>query len=353
MGGYTIGFVGTTAPHSFMFLDTLRLIPDTAARIALVESEPERVAKAGADAVYPDLEAMLGAEKPDIAFVMLPTDEVEAPAVRCAEAGIPLVIDKHVTNTSAGLRRILDACEAHGVKMTTGYTWRYSPVARQMRAWVEEGVLGEVFCFDVRMVTTSAGVRTQDPQFAWLFDGTRSGGGILIWLGCHFLDLIRFILQREVVAVSALTARLTEAASTVEDVASVSLELEGGAVGSLHCAYVMPAGLRDAYDTSFAVWGSRGDVAWTPIVGGSNPTVRVRSTHPAWSASPERTLHYHDKLVPSAYGGTQLAVDYFRDMIRRLVAGEDHVVTGADALRVLEICEAAYQSAETGKRVEL
>jgi len=353
MAGYKIGFVGTTAPHSFMFLDTLRLIPDTAASIALVETDPARIAKAAADEVYPDLDSMLSEAKPDICFVMVPTSEVEAPAIRCAEAGLPLVIDKHVANTSDGIRRIMAACEANGVKMTTGYTWRYSPVVQQMRQWVADGVLGKVFCFDIRMVTTSAEVRTQDPQFAWLFERERSGGGILIWLGCHFVDMVRFILGREVVAVSAITSRLTEVKSDVEDVASVSLLLDDGSVGSLHCSYVMPGGMSSAYDTSFAIWGSGGDVSWAPALGGQNPTLRIRSAHPDWARSPERTVQYQDKLVPKAYGGTQLAVDYFRDMIHRLVAGEDHIVTGDDALKVVEICEGAYRSAETGQRVEL
>ena len=353
MAGHTIGFVGTTAPHSFMFLDTLRLIPETAGRIALVETDAARIGKAAADAVYPSLEAMLGDERPDICFIMRPTDEVEEPAIQCAEAGIPIVIDKHVTKTSDALRRILAACERGGVKFTTCYTWRYSAAAKQLRQWIADGVLGRAYCFDVRMVTTSAAVRTQDPQFAWLFDRERSGGGVLIWLACHFIDLIRFILQREVVAVTAVTARLTEVESTVEDVASVSFELDDGAVGTLHSAYVMPSGFSTNYHTGFGIWGDGGDVLWSPVVGGVNPTVRVRSKHRDWADEPERTIHHEDTLVPKAYGGTQLAVDYFRDMIERLVAGDDHIVTGEDALKVLEICEAAYRSAEEGRRVAL
>jgi len=347
-----IGFVGTAAPHSFMFLDTLRLVPDAVGRIALVEADPERVEKSGCEIVYDNLDDMLSLESPEVCFIMVRADEVEEPALQCVEAGIPIVIDKHCTHTSESLRRILDACEQHGVMMTSGYMWRYSPVARQMRAWVSAGMLGRPYCFDVRMVTTSAEVRLKDPQFAWLFEKERSGGGILIWLGCHYIDLIRFILRREVVAVSAMTAQLTEADSDVEDVASVSLELEDGVVGTLHCAYVMPEGFRDAYDTAFVVWGSEGDATWAPVIG-TNPTLRVRSMHGEWARCPERTIQYQDILVPEAYCGTQVAVEFFRDMVRSLAAGKDFIVTGEDALKVLEICEAAYRSAETGQRVAL
>ena len=72
--------------------------------------------------------------------------------MRCAEAGFPLVIDKHVAHPSDSIRRILAACERGGVKMTTGYTWRYSPTVRDIRRWVAEGVVGRPYCIDMRMV---------------------------------------------------------------------------------------------------------------------------------------------------------------------------------------------------------
>jgi len=353
MEALRVGFVGTRAPHSFMFLDTLRLMPDMVGSIALVEPDGERAAKAGVAEVHPTLDAMLAAGKPDVCFIMLPTDEVEEPAIRCAEAGCPILIDKHCANTAAALSRILAACECSGVGMASGYVWRYSPVVQDLRRWVVNGVFGRVFCFDIRMVTTSAEVRLRDPQFAWLFERKRSGGGILIWLGCHYIDMVRYIFQREVVAVTAATAKLTESASDVEDVASVSLVLDDGSVGTLHCAYVMPAGLKDAYDTCFAVWGSRGDATWSPIVGGMHPTVRIRSLHPHWGSNPERVVQYADTPVPQAYGGTQWVVDYFRDTLRRLAAREAPLVSGQDALKVLEICEAAYRSAAAGQMAEL
>ncbi len=353
MNPLKIGFVGTRAPHSFLFLDTLRMIPDVVGSIALVEPDAERAAKAGVEKVYPTLDAMLAAGKPDVCFIMLPTDEVEEPAIRCAEAGCPIIIDKHCTNTAAALGRILAACERCGVAMTAGYVWRYSPVVQDLRRWVQNGVFGRVFCFDIRMVTTSAEVRLRDPQFAWLFERKRSGGGILIWLGGHYIDMVRTIFGREIVAVSATTAKLTESASDVEDVASVSLVMDDGSVGTLHCAYVMPAGLREGYDTSFALWGSRGDAVWSPIVGGMNPTVRIRSCHPHWESCTERVAMYADTPVPGAYGGTQWVVDWFRDTLRRLAAREAPAVAGRDALKVLEVCEAAYRSAASGQRVEL
>jgi predicted dehydrogenase len=352
MQSLRIGFVGTTSPHSFMFLDTLRLMTDAVQYIVLVETDYARIEKAGLDRVYSGVEDMISLEHPDVAFIMTGTDEAEEPAMRCIEAGIPIILDKHCARSSESLRRIVSAAEARGVKMATGYMWRYLPVARQLRAWVAAGMLGRPYCFDARMVTTSAEVRLDDPQFAWLFDKARSGGGILLWLGCHYIDLIRFVLQREIVAVSAMTSRLTTAATDVEDVASVSFQLHDGIVGTLHCAYVMPKGFKQLYDTSFAVYGSDGDATWSPVIG-MNPTLRVRSLHGEWARCPERTIQYEEIPEPKAYCGTRLAVHFFRDMLESLTTGKDFITVGADAVKVLEICEAAYRSAETGQRIEL
>lgn len=335
-----------------MFLDTLRLMPETVGRIALVEIDPTRIERSGCEFVYNSYEDMLYAERPELCFIMLRADEVEEPAVRCAESHVPFILDKHCARSSDSMRRILDACETHQVKMATGYMWRYSPIARQLRAWVGAGMFGTPYCLDMRIVTTAAEVRLGDEQFAWLFERSKSGGGILLWLGCHYVDIARFILQREVVAVSAITSRLTTAASDVEDVASVSLLFEGGVVGTLHAAYVMPKGLQSAYDTAFCLWGSEGDAVWTPTIG-LNPTLRIRSVHGDMARCPERTIEYHDVSEPTAYCGTRLAVHWLRDMLTTLAGGKDFGATGRDALKVLEVCEAAYQSAETGQRVEL
>ena len=99
-----IGFIGTTSPHSFMFLDTLRLMPETVGRIALVETDQERIAKSGCDYVYNTCEDMLYAERPQMCFIMLRADEAEDPALRCAENSVPFVLDKHCARSAESLR---------------------------------------------------------------------------------------------------------------------------------------------------------------------------------------------------------------------------------------------------------
>ena len=66
------------------------------------------------------------------------------------------------------------------------------------------------------------------------------GGGILLWLGCHYLDLLRFVLADDVRRVAALTGTRGGCDVEVEDTVALSLEWESGALGSFTAGYHLP-----------------------------------------------------------------------------------------------------------------
>ena len=68
------------------------------------------------------------------------------------------------------------------------------------------------------------------------------GGGVLAWLGCHWLDALRFVTGEEIVRVQAELATTSGESIDVEDTAAVSFRTSGGAVGSLHAGYLLAVG---------------------------------------------------------------------------------------------------------------
>ncbi len=341
----TLAFIGLKHPHSSMFLTTLKSL-DNVERIALVEPDVSAVQAANVETVYADVAAMLEKEKPDATFIMLPTDEVEPVALQCIAAGSHIFIEKHVTNSAASCRRIVEASRQAGLTFSTGYLWRAHPIARDMKRLLAEGVIGTPWAWEFRMVTTAVSARIAGTP--WLFEKSRSGGGILIWLACHYIDLMRYLLAAEVTEVSAMTATQTSETTEVEDVASVSLKMSNGMIGTIHAGYVMPKGLRETYDTYIALRGSDGDLRWEPA---TEQTLKVRSVAPAWHATPEASISYTLRDAPG-YGGAH-GQSFFRAYVDCVLQGKNHIVTGEDALKVLEICEAAYESARMGRHVHL
>jgi len=84
------------------------------------------------------------------------------------------------------------------------------------------------------MVTSQ--VKSRNPKH-WLFDRSISGGGILSWLGGHYIDLLCYVMDADIVSVSAVVDTLSGEDIDVEDVASLSFRFSNGALGRLQAGY--------------------------------------------------------------------------------------------------------------------
>jgi predicted dehydrogenase len=205
---------------------------------------------------------------------------------------------------------------------------------------VAQGVLGRLLSIEARWITTS--VERRGPV-RFYFNRARNGGGMLSWLGCHYLDFMRWVTSAEVVEVAAIAATLSESPIDVEDVATLALRYDNGMIGSLHCAFATD---RDT-DQAFALRGSLGSVTWDD----AGPQIEARSTHPSWSAAPTRVMRFEADPVPG-YGGA-VGVAAFRRFIAASRGQAAPVDTIEDALRVLETLDAAHESARTGRHVRV
>jgi predicted dehydrogenase len=208
------------------------------------------------------------------------------------------------------------------------------------------GVFGRLMAVEARLVTSQ--VRFRDPTH-WLFTRDRGGGGILHWLGCHFLDLLRYVLQDEVREVAAMTATLNGFPIEVEDTAALVLRWESGAVGTFAAGYHLPrsvAGYSGAtYDNLIAARGEAGRFEWRPTR--DREILTVESIHPDWATAPERELRFD--LEPSqAYGGAY-GLEFLHRFLDDARSGRPQLAGAGDALAVLQIIEAAYRSAQTGR----
>ena len=201
---------------------------------------------------------------------------------------------------------------------------------------------------EARWITTAVRPRPDPAQMRnpdhYLFKAERSGGGILHWLGCHWLDFMRWVAASEVAEVSAVMSTLSEYPISVEDTASLSLRYTNDMVGSLHCGYVTDQATDQLF---FGLRGSLGWVTWER----DQPEFVARSIHPSWETAPLRRMRFESEPIGGYVGATGLAamkhfVASFRDGLKPAFRCED-------ALRVLDVLDAAHDSAATGRRVKL
>jgi predicted dehydrogenase len=349
----TFALLGCRHPHSAWHLATLRLLPEVE-RVWLWDPEIEAAQGIAAEAgeklagVTEDLDALLGRAEVDFALVAQRNDETPATVLRAVRAGKHVLMEKPGATAPEALLPAIEAARAARVALCPCYPWRAHPVSRDLRSFVAAGLLGRLLAVEARMVTSQ--VKFRDPSH-WLFQREKAGGGILAWLGCHWLDLLRFLLQDEVVEVAALDATLGGVPVEVEDTVMLALRFRSGALGTFHAGYLLPRsvpGYRGAaYDTCLAARGSEGNFTWQPTA--KEVAVRVESARPEWAAAPERELRYAVEPC-EAYGGRH-GLEFVRQFIRAARAGSPLPATGEDALRVLQIAAAAYESGASGRRI--
>jgi predicted dehydrogenase len=347
-----VALLGVTHPHALAHLRTLQALPEVEQIVLWDEDE---VALAGAQQsqgqkvaqTYTSLDALL--RRGDIAFavVCVPTDISAAICLKALAAGIHLLAEKPIGRNAAEVEQVVVAAEEGRRQLGVCYQNRYHPITQAARAIVGQGLIGTLTAIEMRLLTTQ--VRFRDPA-SWLFKQASAGGGILSWLGCHELDLMRYIAQDEIMSVAAEVATRSGESIDVEDVAILALRFHSGAVGSLHIAYALAlhgGGYHNlaGYDSYTSFYGSSGRIYWSH----GDPRLHAESTDPAWAAAPTRVIGFSLPASPS-YGGAH-GEAFVRDYIRSIAGDGVPPASGRDALQVARIVDAAYESSRSGRRV--
>lgn len=348
--------LGIEHPHSLAHMRTLQTLPEVEAihlwdenqqaLDAAVQAQGEKVA-----ATYSNLDELLAQDQIFFVIAAIRNDLGPDIFIRSLEAGKHLLAEKPIGRRAADTQRVMDAAQAQGLKLGVCYQNRNNPVVQEAQRLLQEGAIGEIMSIEFRMLTTQ--VQFRKPQH-WLFDAAKSGGGILSWLGCHYLDLMQFITGDEVISVMAEVATRSPESIDVEDVATLSMRFRSGAIGSLHAGYTLAlsgGGYHNAkgYDTYAGFNGRGGRIYWASP--GTPTQFTLESTHPAFRSAPWRTSDYTLGTSP-AYGGVA-GEGFVRRFIEAAQGDSEPLADGSDALRVARIVDAAYESSRTGRRVEI
>jgi len=186
---------------------------------------------------------------------------------RALKSGLAVYCEKPLASTLEDARAMADLAETTSALTQVAFVLRYVPAIRQMKAMIDAGEIGQVFHFRARIFHGSY----LDPNrpMSWRLRDAQSGGGALMDLGAHLVDLTRYLLG-DIATVRAVTRTfIAERCTTrgsheresvdVDDWAHCTLELTSGATGVIEVTR-MAAGAHDA--TGFEVFGSKGALAF-------------------------------------------------------------------------------------------
>lgn len=339
--------IGVDHPHSPHLLRLLQNLCEVSGILvwsgdAGSNQPPAWTSNAKIELVTEDLTALLARPDLDFAVVSVRTDRVAQIATQVVRARKPLIIDKPAGLNSTEILQLGTLARRLGIKAAVFYGQRSHPAVLEARNQIAAGAIGRVLTVEARIITTQ--VRFRDPQ-SWLFRRTLAGGGILSWLGCHYLDLIPYVVGEEIVAVSAQCNTLSGEKIDVEDVATLTFRFKSGALGTLHTGYLLTnrgTGYRNpgGFDNYLAWHGLDGRIVWRGV---TSRSLRIET-------APAHRLRYRLPKTDS-YGGA-VGEAFLRQFLATLRSEANLPATLEDALRVMRVMEAAQRSART-QRTEL
>ena len=296
-------------------------------------------ARHGAATAYSSLDDLLADNRVDAVFISSPNSLHAAQAIQCAEAGKHVLCEKPMATTLEDALAVVRACRDRGVKLGVGFELRHNSGHIMARNLVADGALGRVTLAQGQWGFGSRGQETFPPREGlrrwWDEPEAIGGASTMMGTGVHVMDLLRFVLSREIVEVAAITDGQT-AERPLEQIATLALRFAGGTLGTLVCGRLLP-------DT-------RNDLALYGING------RFTSRETIWEAQKGDIEVVSDTVnlseaYPDDYLGNFIAQT--EDFQRAVADDREPAATGVDGLRVVEVTLAAIESARTGRIVRI
>jgi predicted dehydrogenase len=179
-------------------------------------------------------------------------------SIAALERGKAVFCQKPLGRNADETRRVVDAARANDRLLAVDLSYRFTDAMRAVKKLVEEKTIGDVYAVD--LVFHNA----YGPDKPWFYDATLSGGGCVIDLGIHLVDLALWTLNFP--AVERTTSRLFHhGGPAVEDYAVAMMDLSNGAALQLACSWNLSAG-RDAVIAA-TFYGTHGAAAFHNVNG--------------------------------------------------------------------------------------
>ncbi|MEZ4734393.1 MAG: Gfo/Idh/MocA family oxidoreductase [Caldilineaceae bacterium] len=276
---------------------------------------------------------LLANEAVNAVYVATPPHRHADLTIQAAEQGKHVLCEKPLAPNTTQAQAMIDACRANGVQLMVCYYQRYNTRHQQIKELVAAGAIGQVTALRINF----SDYFPPTPGF-WHHDPAISGGGSLMDLGIHCIDLVRYLCG-PVMAVTALVDTLA-ADSPVEDTATVLLQLASGAQAVV-TSHWSTATFAPQTANGLEIYGTQGTIQSAPIQAkDSAGTLRLCTAAGA-----------QDFAV--AAGGVRPHVALLAAFGQAITNGTPVPVPGEEGLAGLAVVEAAYASAKLGKKIEI
>lgn len=344
-----IGAGGISGAH----LPAYSQYPDRAQLVAVCDVREEaahaRATAAGVESIYTDPLKMIHKADLDAVDICTSHDQHAPLAIAAAEAGKHVLVEKPMACTLEECLAMLAAADRSGVTLMVAQCQRYDPTYRAAYSAIQAGELGAIRGVEI-------GARQNLSAFLqpghWLFDGKQAGGGVVISVAVHKIDLARYLAGnvRSVQAVCKTTS--PEWTNGAESYASAVLEFENGAVGNLFATY---SAYRTPFGENVTIFGDSGAIHAIRMGEERGPAMIASDRRNAGGKGWQGQYEGFVQMEPE-YGslvGDNPFVNEILHLADCVRESKEPISSGRDNLETMKVIFGIYESARTGRSVDL
>jgi predicted dehydrogenase len=305
--------------------------------VAVVNHHAESMAQFAADfsipRQYKTVEAMLADGNVDALVVSTPNYLHAPQTIAALEAGVHVMVEKPMSMNAAEAEQMCEAAEKSGSTLMVAHCWRFDPEVR----WLKEhsGKLGKI------IRTKGYGVHKHWGPSGWFTHSEFAGGGAMADMGIHALDTVRFLLDDpQPVSVYARIGTYYKGFD-VDDTGLIIVNWENGVTSYIESGWWQPH--SDGAEAATQLYGTQGfgQIFPTKLELPNATEEKIEIINPGF-------VFPRESHMPQSLYDEQLT--YFIDCIQ---IGKTPVPGGAEGLVNMKVVDAAYESARTGKVVEI
>ncbi len=316
--------------------------------VAVMEVDPARAeelrVKYGARLAYTDEYELLKNPDIDAVYIASPIQCHKDQALAAAKAGKHFLLEKPAAPTIEEGEEIVRAAKEAGVLAATGFMMRYHAFHQKIREMIANGDIGQV-------VSARAQLTCWYPEIpgAWRQVKALSGGGALMDMGVHCIDLVEYLTGGKTVRTCGFNETKTFSYD-VDDSSNILIRLDNGVTAYIDTHFNLP---DDAAFCRLEFYGTGGSILAEGTIG------QVEGGHVKAVISPQ-SGGYNAQQDRSTAGARELTVEFGNMYEKEISSFADSILNGTpvqvpleDAIHVQKVVLGAYKASESGETVEI
>ena len=286
---------------------------------------------------YTSHDQLLSRESPELAVVTMEAKLAPPVIDRALDAQCHVFAEKPSCVRVEDFAPLVEKADRQHRYLMLALANRTNPEITEAKRLIAASEIGKLYGVEIHLVADQTRLTRQSFRDSWMCQKARAGGGHLIWLGIHWLDLAMYVTDSEITDVAAFTANVGGQPIDIEDSATAALRFNNGTLGTVTSGYYLDKG----YHSNIKIWGADGwlhidSMAKLPLHWSTTKGERAGEVQ-TWQGEKE----------PRGY------TPYVSAAIHACAQMTDPPISTAHSLRALTTVYSIYSAAESGRTIKL